>query len=213
MEKGCETLGTLRPWMCGRLWQVHVRIVECNWDATFWLATPIPATNGGKSGRYRRINHGPNWPFTPSEQTSLNRANHQLRGRKFSHWRDKRLSRLDKAPSMCTVKPNESLATFIERFVSPAQGYLNVASADWTSTESKKMYMTLLRYTNLSQEPFSSVKANLVNRTKTKASQTKHSISIDISRIDTITDLFSTLTSIKIFLELATAAKESISCL
>lgn len=58
--------------------------------------------------------------------------------------------KLNKAATSCTRKPQESMQTYIERFIMPAQAYLNLANADRSSAESQNLPMTLMTSANLS---------------------------------------------------------------
>lgn len=60
------------------------------------------------------------------------------------------LSRLNKAASFVTHIPNDSVSEFTKRFISPAQAYLNLTSADCTSAESQNLAMTLQTNANIS---------------------------------------------------------------
>lgn len=69
----------------------------------------------------------------------------------------KRLARLSKEATTCVRRGNESISTYIERFVLLAQSYLTLTNADRSSPESHNLAMVLLTNANLPQQMFSSV--------------------------------------------------------
>lgn len=109
----------------------------------------------------------------------------------------RRLSRLNKEASSCTRKINESTTAFIERFILPAQAYLNITNADHTSAESQNLAMTRLTNAKLTQETFSSVMSNLVCNTKSKERLKNLTVPLDAKYPAGITNLLSAFAAIE----------------
>lgn len=106
----------------------------------------------------------------------------------------KRLAQLNKAASTCVRRHKEPTSSFLERYILPAQTYLNLINADKSSAESQNLAMTLLSNANLPPETFSSVMASLVMATKSRSSDLNAPISLDKNRVElTIKVLESTL--------------------
>lgn len=90
----------------------------------------------------------------------------------------KRLAKLSKKATSCLRSEGESMSAYIERFLFPAQSYLNPTNADRTSAESQNLAMVLFSNASLSQETFASVMAILVSTAKTKSVKAKGQVSI-----------------------------------
>lgn len=85
--------------------------------------------------------------------------------------------------------------TYIDRFLLPAQSYLNLTNSDHASAESQNLAMVLLSNANLSQETFASVMASLVLATKGKSDKVTRPIIIDKERMGKLITILGKLDS------------------
>lgn len=88
----------------------------------------------------------------------------------------RRIPRLSKEATACTKRPGKHMVAYIERFLLPAQGYLNLVNADSQLTVSQTLAMELLSNANLSQEMFSLVMAILETTARTCTDHTENRI-------------------------------------
>lgn len=97
----------------------------------------------------------------------------------------RRLARLNKCASSCIRQSNESMTSFFERFVLPAQAYLNYTSADQSFAANQNLALMMITNANLSAETFTNVMTSLVFSTKNKERATP-SVQITSARLPAI---------------------------
>lgn len=105
----------------------------------------------------------------------------------------KLLSRLSKKATSYTRRRNESMTAYIERFLLPAQKYLNLVNSDKQSAESQNLATILLSNANLSPQTFSSVLSSLVTLTKSRDHTRRNHISFEIKNVARTIAIFSKL--------------------
>lgn len=85
----------------------------------------------------------------------------------------KRIVNLNKEVHRCTRKDSEDMTTYIERFNSLAQRYLNVVTARHDSEVSQNFAITLLTNAKVSEQTFSNLISSLINNAKHRELQEK----------------------------------------
>lgn len=103
------------------------------------------------------------------------------------------LAKLSEDVSNFLRKRNESALSYIERFVLPAQAYLNLIDSDEASAESQDSAMLLLSNARLSQQTFSSVMASLVSLSKILACKRQNVVILTSEHVKGLMDLFQSI--------------------
>lgn len=105
------------------------------------------------------------------------------------------LARLSKEATSCCRYSYETIESYVEYFVIPAQVYLNLTDADSQSAESQSFAIILLLNANLSHQTYSPVMSSLVLVTMIRSDNAEKHISVHKEKLERVDSLLQQLHS------------------
>lgn len=107
----------------------------------------------------------------------------------------RRIARLNQQVIQCVRRQEENLPTFIERFKSSAQKYLNLVSADVNGAETQNFAMTMLCNAKVPAQAFSTLVSSVVASARNRGNKENNEVSLTASRVEEIIKIMSELNS------------------